>query len=115
MVSHQPPEGAKDEKTMRKTKLEDLNLSTNAQRLIRDVEKTRNLPTLARCVKAAIAARAGEEAPEFNFDKIGEKKVRSRAQRLCAAIGKLEDPKTLSVLCASAISAHKACRAKADD
>ena len=103
---------------MRKTNLEDLNIPAAAQKLIRDVEKTRNLPALACFVKAAIARRdvvngGDEDELELNFDKITEKKSRARAQKLCAAITKLTEPKTLSVLCAAAIIQRKLCNAKA--
>ncbi len=95
-----------------KTKLENLDISNSAKAVVRDVLKTRNLPTLCLFVKAALANRADEEA-ELNFDKVGDKKSRARAQRVCRAIAGLDEPKAVSVVCATAINQRKASRAKA--
>ena len=101
---------------MNKNKLNKLSLS--AQVVVRAVLKTRNLPALSNFVKSAIARRdqlAGrsDDEAELKFDKITEKKSRTRCEDLCAAIASLEDAKDVSVVCGLAIKQRRQCRASA--
>ena len=101
-----------------KTKLTDLNVPSADKQLIRDVLKTRNPAALTAFVKASINRRdqlRGKEPAEFtfNFEKVAESKSRSRARKICDRVLRLEDRKSVSVLCALVITHRKNCRAKA--
>lgn len=101
-----------------KTKLEDLNIPAADQKLVRSVASTRCKRVATLLVKAAICRRdqllgKDPEVPEFRFEKVKESKSRARAKALVDAIMALEDRKSVSVVCGTAILTRKACRAKA--
>ena len=90
------------------------NLSASAQTVLTAVLKTRNLPALCLIVKAVIARRANEEIT-LNFEKVGDKKSRTRTEGLCLAISALEEKNAIAAVFKAAISQRKVCRRGRDN
>lgn len=88
--------------------------------LLAELKKTRNPKALGFIVSAALAtrdARAGEgkavklpRPTDFDLDKIVDPKSRARTARLIAAISRLTERKSISLVCAAAIKCRREAR-----